>query len=496
MFAGTGESYTTGDVTGNGIYRSTDSGANWSLVFGSSSYPTTTPNGANFLVDGYFYINDLAIWDHDNNPATQEHIYAALGESFHSKMKQTFKDLTIYGLYRSTDGGSNWNQVPINHPDNPAVREHFNDIDVQEVSNRLWLSTTRSSYGEAGGNFYYIEPDGSSTINLVSPSWTATPTNIARTEIAPSATNTDTHYIILSSSNPGETAPFTARGANLYKTTDNFATITALPEPNDADTSISSTDFTRNQSFYDLEIEVDPNNDDIVYAGGINWHRSSDGGQNWDQISKWSNNPNMNGLNVSEVHADQHGLYFRPNDSNQAIVVNDGGLAYCSDLATASNTQNFTEMEGNFVTTQFYRVAQTPSNFPGTDMVFGGTQDNGTYRLNDPQNNKVNGTTVTGGDGAATFFDQVGGDYLITNYVYNNAIYRLEYDASGNLIFLEVDLNDIFQGHPSQMAKEVLSTQQHLTPITMFTIRMQALEEFVLSLDSMVQVLHRIYLML
>ena len=107
MFAGTGESYTTGDVTGNGIYRSTDSGANWSLVFGSSSYPTTTPNGANFLVEGYFYINDLAIWDHDNNPATQEHIYAALGESFHSKMKQTFKDLTIYGLYRSTDGGTN-----------------------------------------------------------------------------------------------------------------------------------------------------------------------------------------------------------------------------------------------------------------------------------------------------------------------------------------------------------------------------------------------------
>ena len=55
--------------------------------------------------------------------------------------------------------------------------------------------------------------------------------------------------------------------ANIYKTTDDFATITALPEPNDADTSINSTDFTRNQSYYDLEIEVDPNDDDIVYAG-------------------------------------------------------------------------------------------------------------------------------------------------------------------------------------------------------------------------------------
>ena len=449
MYAGTGESYTTGDVSGNGIYKSTNGGATWSLVFGSSSgLSTTTFTGAPnniYEVEGYFYVNDLELWDHDNNPATQEHLYAALGYSFHSKMKSTYLDIFDYGLFRSTDGGTNWSQVSLNNPVT-GVPEHFNDIDVQKVSNRLWLATTNSYNSTSGGNFYFSEPDGNSNITIVSPSWAATPTNIARTEIAPSATNTDTHYILLSSSNPGETAPFSARGANIFKTTDNFATITALPEPNDADTSISSTDFTRNQSFYDLEIEVDPNNDDIVYVGGINWHRSSDGGQNWDQISKWSNNPNMNTLNVSEVHADQHGLYFRPNNSNQAIVVNDGGLAYCSDLATASNTQNFTEMEGDFVTTQFYRVAQTPPDFPGTDMVLGGTQDNGTYRLNDPQNNKVNGSTVTGGDGAATFFDQDGGDYLISNYVYNNAIYRLEYDASGNPNFPGGDLNDIVSG--------------------------------------------------
>ena len=428
IYAGTGESYTSGDVAGNGIYKSTNGGANWTLIFGSSSgIATTTFNTGNniYEVEGYFYVNDLEIWDHDNNPATQEHLYAALGFSFHSKMKSTWLDLFDFGLYRSTDGGTSWSLVNINHHVNTSVREQFNDIDVQAVTNRLWLATTNSYNGTQGGNFYFAEPDGSSTITRVSPTWTTTPTNVSRTEIAPSATNTNTHYILMSSGNPRE--------ANIFKTTDNFATISALPEPNDADTSISSTDFTRNQSFYDLEIEVDPNDDDIVYAGGINWHRSSDGGQNWEQISKWSNNPNMNTLNVSEVHADQHGLYFRPNDSNQAIVVNDGGLAYCSDLATASNTLNFTEMEGNFVTTQFYRVAQTPPDFPGTDMVFGGTQDNGTYRLDNPQTNTVAGNTVTGGDGAATFFDQVGGDYMISNYVYNNSIYRVTYDGSGNV---------------------------------------------------------------
>ncbi len=430
MYAGTGESYTSGDVTGNGIYKSTNGGVNWSLVFGSSSPPTTTQSGSNFLVEGYFYINDIAIWDHDNNPATQEHIYAALGESFHSKMNSTFKDLTTYGLYLSTDGGTNWNRVSINHPDNSSIREHFNDIDVQEGSNRLWLSTTRSSYGEDGGNFYYALPDGTSNITRVTPTWTTTPTNIRRTEIAPSAVDTNTHYIIADID--GNPAAGYQSKAELYKTTDNFQTIQTLPHPNDADTSISSTDFTRNQAFYDLEIEIDPNDDNIVYAAGINWHRSIDGGQNWDQITKWSGNPNMNLLTVSEVHADQHGLYFRPNDSDQAIVVNDGGVAYTSSLSTSSNTLTFSEMEGNFITTQFYRVAQTPSDFAGTDMVFGGTQDNGTYRLNNPQTTTTNGFTVTGGDGAATFFDQVGGDYMISNYVYNDAIYRVTYDAMGN----------------------------------------------------------------
>ena len=41
MFAGTGESYTTGDVIGNGIYRSTDGGQNWSMVLGTNTNSIT-----------------------------------------------------------------------------------------------------------------------------------------------------------------------------------------------------------------------------------------------------------------------------------------------------------------------------------------------------------------------------------------------------------------------------------------------------------------------
>ncbi len=396
MFVGTGESYTSGDVTGNGIYRSTNGGTNWTQVFGSSSgIVSSTYNTPNrfYEVEGYFYVNDLAIWDHDNDSSTPEYIYAALGYSGHSKMNSTLLDLFDYDLYLSTDGGNQWNPVTISNPDT-GITEQFNDIDIQAISNRLWLSTTSSYNSTKGGNFYFAEPDGNANIVRKTPTWDSTPIDIRRTEIAPSATDTNTHYIIANID--GSTNSGFQSEAGIYITTDDFATIQTLPEPNDADNSISANDFTRNQAFYDLEIEVDPNNDDIVYAGGINWHRSTDGGQNWEQITKWSNNASMNTLTISEVHADQHGLYFRPNNSNQAIVVNDGGLAYTNSLSTSSNTLTFSEMEGNFITTQFYRVAQTPHDFAGTDMVFGGTQDNGTYRLNDPQNTTTNGYTVTG----------------------------------------------------------------------------------------------------
>ncbi len=423
MFVGTGESYTSGDATGNGIYKSTDGGQNWSLVLGSSTgLSTTTFNAGNYFVDGFFYVNDLAFYDHDKDGNTTNWVYAALGNSTHIRMSNTYLDDDKYGLYVSKDGGSTWDQITtgLNYG-NTATREGINDIEVQAVSNRIWLATTTGD-GTPGGTFYYS--DDGDNFSRAAPTYVSTPSDITRTEIAPSATDTDTHYVLMRAN----------RVPEIYKTTDNFATLQKLPEPTDADDSIT-TDFTRNQSFYDLEIEVDPNNDNIVYVGGINWHRSQNGGQDWSQITKWSNNTSMNTLNVSFVHADQHGLYFRPGNSDQAVVVSDGGVAYSSSLSTASSTASFNEIEGNYITTQFYRVAQTPPSFPGNDMIFGGTQDNGTYRFDSPGLNPMAAQDeYPGGDGAATFFDQVpgaGGSYAITNYVYNNAITRIRFNSMG-----------------------------------------------------------------
>ena len=421
MYAGTGESYTNSDAMGNGIYKSTDYGQNWTMVFGnfSGTVTTTLNSGAEqSTVDGYFYINDIQIWDPTplNTSNNDDYIFAIFGQSQDASNEYAeFYDLNNSGLYVSTNHGANWSKLAL--PSNSNNRQDdLNDIEVDPNNNTLWVSGTRSQFMDPGSNFY-SSTDG---INFtkVSPSFpTLSNANIGRVEIAPSSTTADKFYILLATTSiPTE--------AEIFKTTDGFNTLTKLTEPNDADVGISTDDFTRGQSFYDLEIEVDPNNDDIVYVGGINLFRSTDGGTSWSQISKWSENSNMHLLNVSLVHADQHGIYFKPGDSDKGIVVNDGGVYYASSFSTASSSDVFTSQESGFVTTQFYKVAQSPLSY-AIDYIFGGTQDNGTLQLDNSTSfsGLTSSTEFTGGDGGFPYIDQINSKYLISNYVYNDAVY-------------------------------------------------------------------------
>ena len=442
LYVGTGENYTNGDAFGNGIYKSTNGGDDWTLVFGRGLSTTVTNTGSigNLSVEGFFSVNDIALYDHDKNTATEPQVFAGLSSVYHTRRSAgllTWTDENVVGLYKYD--GTSWDRIT--NVNNGGGRfENVNDIEVQEVSNRIWLSTQKSALGVAfgrGGRFWYS--DDGITFTKSNPTFPAFPTTTSndrlRTEIASSHQNTDTHYIIINTSNTSSSTALYPKIPIIYKTTDNFTSFSYIVPPADVDTGIPNFDYTRGQSFYDLEIEVDPFDDQILYVGGIDWFRSQNGGSDWSQITKWSNNNNLLNLNCSIVHADQHGLYFKPGvgNSNKAIVVNDGGVYYSSSLSTASDTSTFTEMEKNMITTQFYAVAQSPPDFAGADWIIGGTQDNGTYSLINSNQNKTDGTSIQGGDGGDTFFDQVGGDYYISNYIKNNTILRGEFDAGGNI---------------------------------------------------------------
>ncbi|MGV6830946.1 MAG: proprotein convertase P-domain-containing protein, partial [bacterium] len=247
---------------------------------------------------------------------------------------------------------------------------------------------------------------------------TASPlANSNRVELAVSSSNENKLYAL--------TEGTTTAGPHIYVTTNGFTSVTELAKPNDADTGISSTDFTRGQDFYDLVIEVDPANDQTIYVGGIDLFRSTSGtntntANKWKQISKWSNNPNLNTLNCSIVHADQHAFTFRPGASNEAVIGCDGGVYYASSLSTAQNTSVFTEMNKDYITTQFYYGGYGPST--SNELILAGAQDNGSQFINGATAGTNSSTMVNGGDGAYSTIDK-DGNYMVVSYVYSNHTY-------------------------------------------------------------------------
>ena len=180
-------------------------------------------------------------------------------------------------------------------------------------------------------------------------------------------------------------------------------------------------------------IEVDPTNDQVIYVGGIDLFRTDQGtntnlAKEWKQISKWSNNNNMAALNCSLVHADQHAFAFRPGFSNEAIIGNDGGIYYASNLLTADINAAILVRNKDYNVTQFYYgdYGQSISN----ELIIAGAQDNGSQFINVASQGANASIAVYGGDGAYCTIDK-DGDYMIASYLYNtHYYYQLPYNGT------------------------------------------------------------------
>jgi hypothetical protein len=369
---------------GNAIVAQLGSGVNGTLQ------PAPDTAGYN-ITPGIQHINDVIV---RNNNGVSEVFFAA-ADTFSSG---SILGINEIGIYKSTDG-INFEKLEFPETKNGSVYEP-NDIEIA-TNNSIYVSTTSNTFGAGGGKIFQ-SIDGN-TFTLVH-----TVPNGVRTEIATSKSDANTLYVL---------AQLNTNPVGIYKTIDNFATVTALTLPNDADNGIPENDFTRGQAFYDLLLRVDPNDDKIVYVGGIDLFRSEDSGTTWNQISKWSNNNNLGALDVSPVHADQHGMAF--SSSSRMVFSNDGGVYFSDNAGTAISPR-----KKGYNTLQVYTVGVAPTTtFDGAEYFLAGAQDNGTLLITDADTGVNSFNETQGGDGAYSFFDQDGSDqYYIANYVYNNSI--------------------------------------------------------------------------
>lgn len=362
--------------------------------------PTAAGGFTGNLVPGQQHINDIKV---RNNGGTSE-IYVAAGDSFYgSANATTYLGGPSFGLYKSVNGGTSWTQV--NLPLTSGNNKHCpNDIEIGS-DNKIWLSTTKSVVYGDGGGIIFSSTDG----NTFTQRYAVTDGD--RTQIAVSKQTADKVYVLAE----------VPTGVAFYGTTNAFAVTTTLALPDDVDTGIAPEDFTRGQAFYDLMLEVDPNNDQFVYTGGIDLFKTTNAGASWIQISKWSNNNNLAALNVSLVHADQHGMAFAPGSSSRMVFGNDGGVFFSSNSGSTMDSRN-----RGLNITQFYSVGVAPTGATGGnlsgDYFAAGAQDNGTQYFAGVGAGTNQSVQSQGGDGAYTMFDQGADKYYISNYVYNDNI--------------------------------------------------------------------------
>ncbi|MDP6921702.1 MAG: hypothetical protein QGH06_01895, partial [Lutibacter sp.] len=325
---------------------------------------TDNPFGGTFVTPGIQHINDIKVRDVDGS--TSE-VYVAAGSApYAASSPYTWLGLEQAGLYRSNNDGTSWSAVSL--PLTSGGSNYApNDIEIG-ADNAVWIATTNNPLGGEGGGTILHAADG---LNFVVKHEI---NEGDRTQIALSGSNPDVVYVL------GETGNSEAPIA-LLKTTDAFANVTETALPDDADLDIADNDFTRGQAFYDLMLEVDPTDDAILYAGGIDLFRSPDAGDSWDQISKWSNNNMLGSLNVSYVHADHHILVFNPGNPNRGIFGTDGGVFYGNDLASApNNNQAIAARNKDYNTVQFYKGAIGAETT--AEKLLAGAQDNGSHLIN------------------------------------------------------------------------------------------------------------------
>ena len=370
MYAGTGEGWFNIDaVRGRGIYKSLDGGITWNVLPSTIQVPPAVPDDSTFE-----FVQDLVI---------------ANGVLFASLRNQTG---LARGVKRSADGGLTWTQV-LGAPIVGFATGRAADLEVASNGDvyatlgifgtgSVWKSSFATHGSNTGALGNWVE---------ITPVFTLTRQRL-EISIAPS----DPQRIYLF----GQDAA-SSQVIGVFRSFNGGASWDSVGSPTGINGGAP-------QTWYNLISAVDPNNPDIVWAGGLNQAKSIDGGANWTTIS-------------GGVHVDHHFQHFI--SSSKMVNGNDGGIYY-TDNADAG-TPTWVNKNTGYNVTQYYAADLHPT-LP--NFFLAGSQDNGTHRFQIPGMNTV--SSAVGGDGGFCNIDQTDGQLQMAATVYNNHYRSLNGGAS------------------------------------------------------------------
>ncbi len=330
IYVGSGEGLHRPDLSvGDGIYKSTDAGKTWTHLW----------------VKQGEQIPAMAVDPRDANKV----FAAVLGHPYGPNEER--------GLYRSTDGGQNWDRVLSKDENTGASDVELDPSNPDVVYASMWEA--REGPWEDGNKFdgpgggLFKSTDGGTTWNQLTK---GLPENLAQI------------YVAIAPSDP----------RRLYATLATAAGKLAVYRSDDAGESWTKiTDDPRPSGRIgggDLPIpRVDPKNPDLVYVASTVTMRSDDGGKTWS------------GFRGAPGGDDYQNLWINPNDGNLILLVSDQGALVTVDRgATWSSWYNQP-------TAQLYH-AIADNSFPY--RVCAGQQESGSVCIR-----------TRGNDGEITFRD-------------------------------------------------------------------------------------------
>ena len=268
IYAGTGESTIRLDVSwGDGVYKSTDGGETWTNVGLRDSH----------------HIGQIRI-----HPQDPDIVYvAALGHAFGPNDER--------GVYRSTDGGANWERVL-------HVSDKAGAVDVTlDVTNPRIIY---ASIWQVHRHFWELISGGPDSGLWKSTDGGDSWTDISRNPGLPQEGLLGKIGVSVSPARPNRLwAIVEAEGdkSGVYRSDDRGANWEHLTDNRDL----------LNRPWYYLHIFADPQDPDTVYVNNLKMWKSIDGGTNWGEITT--------------PHGDNHSLWIDPADPQRMINGNDGG---------------------------------------------------------------------------------------------------------------------------------------------------------------------------